>query len=858
MLPFEWLILTMICANCLALAIYQPYSGLDSDFRNTVLEMLEYVFIFVFTIECLLKIVAYGFVMHPGAYLRNAWNILDFVIIVVGNCSTALSWANLPNVDVKALRAFRVLRPLRLVSGVPSLQIVLNSVLQAMVPLFHVALLVLFVIIIYAIMGLELFCGKLSRTCVHPDTGLPLQGGSSSPCGFGRSARHCSINANCSETKYWPGPNHGITNFDNIGFAMLTVFTCVSQEGWTDVMYWVNDAVGNEWPWIYFVSLVVLGSFFVLNLVLGVLSGEFSKEREKARVRGIFKKRREKIRFEEELRSYLDWILQAEDIWDAVGDEATFETVENNDAKYTSGSRLDWLLRRFSRLKCTKLQMLPFYSSKLRRKGRKLIKSQAFYWIVIVLVFLNTFVLTLEHHRQPLWLEEFQGKRGQLCQYLFCYFVRFGNAVENVLSWLLQLFHVVVQSIRLFRRTLFDCGNFSNSGPSDQAARIVRFAFSSTASTVQSDQILGFVEKFGRLVAEFTALNCITAVIILTGEDWNSVMYAGIQSFGGASSIGIVVCVYFIVLFVCGNYILLNVFLAIAVDNLGDNDQSEPETVVPHVNEETLQEQDDEKMMINNDNIEQEEENFEIQLCNGETQPDGTKDETDGNSRKRGASLLAKDDSFGENCRKASLLHIPPYNSLLRIACAKLIRHAYFKNLVLLCILVSSALLAAEDPLSRHSTLNDVLGFFDIFFTSVFTVEIVLKVKKRNRRCHYHFWIGASRRVVLSQCVQFARFARRGGFVGFFWIEKRCNQCGENSSRFARFASTESDQSCQRIETCRTMRDSGGENYWQYSAGDIHAAVHVRHCRRSIVQRDILPLHRFDQNESARLSVNLI
>lgn len=67
--------------------------------------------------------------------------------------------------DVKALRAFRVLRPLRLVSGVPSLQVVLNSILRAMVPLLHIALLVLFVIIIYAIIGLELFSGKMHKTC---------------------------------------------------------------------------------------------------------------------------------------------------------------------------------------------------------------------------------------------------------------------------------------------------------------------------------------------------------------------------------------------------------------------------------------------------------------------------------------------------------------------------------------------------------------------------------------------------------------------------------------------------------------------------------------------------------------------
>lgn len=101
--------------------------------------------------------------------------------------SAALAQFDLSWFDVKALRAFRVLRPLRLVSGVPStaqkariwkilswfrdgflgLQVVLNSIMQAMVPLFHIALLVLFVIIIYAIMGLELFSGKLRFTCLE-------------------------------------------------------------------------------------------------------------------------------------------------------------------------------------------------------------------------------------------------------------------------------------------------------------------------------------------------------------------------------------------------------------------------------------------------------------------------------------------------------------------------------------------------------------------------------------------------------------------------------------------------------------------------------------------------------------------
>uniref|UniRef100_A0AAV2J0Z7 Voltage-dependent L-type calcium channel subunit alpha n=1 Tax=Knipowitschia caucasica TaxID=637954 RepID=A0AAV2J0Z7_KNICA len=287
-------------------------------------ERVEYLFLIIFTVEAFLKVIAYGLLFHPNAYLRNGWNLLDFIIVVVGLFSAILEQATkgdgatpiggkAAGFDVKALRAFRVLRPLRLVSGVPSLQVVLNSIIKAMVPLLHIALLVLFVIIIYAIIGLELFMGKMHKSCVYSLTGLNAEE-KPAPCApDGGYGRHCTRNG--SECKMgWEGPNDGITNFDNFAFAMLTVFQCITMEGWTDVLYWVNDAVGSNGPWLYFVTLIIIGSFFVLNLVLGVLSGEFSKEREKAKARGDFQKLREKQQLEEDLKGYLDWITQAEDI----------------------------------------------------------------------------------------------------------------------------------------------------------------------------------------------------------------------------------------------------------------------------------------------------------------------------------------------------------------------------------------------------------------------------------------------------------------------------------------------------------------------------------------------------------------
>ncbi len=82
----------------------------------------------------------------------------------------------------------------------------------------------------------------------------------------------CNANVSICLEK-WEGPNFGITSFDNIGYAMLTVFQCVTMEGWTQILYWTNDSMGSYFNWVYFVPLIVLGSFFMLNLVLGVLSG---------------------------------------------------------------------------------------------------------------------------------------------------------------------------------------------------------------------------------------------------------------------------------------------------------------------------------------------------------------------------------------------------------------------------------------------------------------------------------------------------------------------------------------------------------------------------------------------------------
>uniref|UniRef100_A0A671KEM4 Voltage-dependent L-type calcium channel subunit alpha n=1 Tax=Sinocyclocheilus anshuiensis TaxID=1608454 RepID=A0A671KEM4_9TELE len=736
--PFDIFILLSIFANCVALAVCIPFPEDDSNSTNHDLETVEYAFLIIFTIETFLKIIAYGLVMHQNSYVRNGWNMMDFVIVVVGLFSVVLelvtkdrdvsgqSGGKPGGFDVKALRAFRVLRPLRLVSGVPSLQVVLNSIIKAMVPLLHIALLVLFVIIIYAIIGLELFIGKMHATCYLNGT-RTLAEEDPAPCSLSGHGRHCPLSSTVCRDG-WHGPNNGITNFDNFLFAMLTVFQCITMEGWTDVLYWMNDAMGSELPWVYFVTLVIFGSFFVLNLVLGVLSGEFSKEREKAKARGDFQKLREKQQLEEDLKGYLDWITQAEDI-DPDNDEEGDQEAKRNRTRWRCWNRF------------------------CRRKCRAVVKSTIFYWLVILLVFLNTLTISSEHYNQPDWLTEVQDVANKVLLALFtckmlvkmyslglqayfvslfnCFdcFVVCGGIVETILVELeimsplgISVFRCV-RLLRIFKVTRHWASlsnlvaSLLNSMKSIASLLLLLFLFIIIFSLLGM-QFFGGKFNFDETVTKRSTFDnfpqaLLTVFQILTGEDWNTVMYDGIMAYGGPSSSGMLVCIYFIILFICGNYILLNVFLAIAVDNLADAESltsAQKEEEKRNKRKKSRQETLESNNALEK-NKEDEEKEPEV--------PSGLRPQ-----RLSELSLREKTPPIPEG----SAIFILSNTNPIRVACHQLINHQIFTNLILIFIMLSSVSLAAKDPICNFSARNIVLGYFDYAFTAIFTVEILLKM----------------------------------------------------------------------------------------------------------------------------------
>uniref|UniRef100_A0A452TGD3 Voltage-dependent P/Q-type calcium channel subunit alpha n=1 Tax=Ursus maritimus TaxID=29073 RepID=A0A452TGD3_URSMA len=612
----EALVATII-ANCIVLALEQHLPDDDKTPMSERLDDTEPYFIGIFCFEAGIKIIALGFAFHKGSYLRNGWNVMDFVVVLTGILATVGT-----EFDLRTLRAVRVLRPLKLVSGIPSLQVVLKSIMKAMIPLLQIGLLLFFAILIFAIIGLEFYMGKFHTTCFEEGTD-DIQGESPAPCGTEEPARTCPNGTKCQP--YWEGPNNGITQFDNILFAVLTVFQCITMEGWTDLLYNSNDASGNTWNWLYFIPLIIIGSFFMLNLVLGVLSGEFAKERERVENRRAFLKLRRQQQIERELNGYMEWISKAEEVILAE-DETDGEQRHPFDALRRATikkSKTDLLNPEeaedqladiasvgspFARasIKSAKLENSTFFHKKERRMRfyiRRMVKTQAFYWTVLSLVALNTLCVAIVHYNQPEWLSDFLYYAEFIFLGLFMsemfikmyglgtrpYFHSSFNCFDCgvIIGSIFEVIWAVIKPgtsfgisvlralrlLRIFKVTKYWASlrnlvvSLLNSMKSIISLLFLLFLFI-VVFALLGMQLFGGQFNFdeGTPPTNFDTFPAaiMTVFQILTGEDWNEVMYDGIKSQGGVQG-GMVFSIYFI-----RSYTLLNVFLAIAVDNLAN------------------------------------------------------------------------------------------------------------------------------------------------------------------------------------------------------------------------------------------------------------------------------------------------
>ncbi|KRY49213.1 Voltage-dependent calcium channel type A subunit alpha-1 [Trichinella britovi] len=627
--PFEYFILMTIIANCIVLALDQHLPHNDKMPLSLKLEATEPYFMGIFTIECLLKIIAFGFVMHKGSYLRSGWNILDFIVVMSGVISMLPFTTS--GVDLRTLRAVRVLRPLKLVSGIPSLQVVLKSILCAMAPLLQI--------------GIPVAIGNKPFPCTNKST---------------TGAYHCPEGTTCKEQ--WIGPNYGITSFDNIAFAMLTVFQCITMEGWTNVMYYTNDSQGDTFNWLYFIPLIILGSFFMLNLVLGVLSGEFAKERERVENRREFLKLRRQQHIERELNGYLEWICKAEEV--ILNEERTTE----EERKAIMEARHLAVSKQLKHL----VQQSTETEDDLEEEDLDVEFNYAewtFLGIFLFEMLFKMFGLGIGTYFQSSFnIFDFVVITGSLFEVIWEELKggSFGISVLRALR-LLRIFKVTKYWTSLRNLVV----SLMNSMRSIISLLFLLFLFILIFALLGM-QLFGGEFNFpeGRPSTHFDTfpVALITVFQILTGEDWNEVMYLAIES---------------------QNDTLLNVFLAIAVDNLANAQEL---TAAEEAHEQEVQSTYS-SADIKNDECEYE----------------------------KGPKMI-------ENLSQNGQAKLTDACDAFRIFVHKIVCTKYFEMAIMVVICLSSISLAAEDPVDESNPRNKYLNYLDYAFTAVFTIEMILKV----------------------------------------------------------------------------------------------------------------------------------
>jgi hypothetical protein len=129
----------VIIVNCFFLAMDKEVESLSEYADN-----IDFFFLIIYTIEMMLKIIAMGFFMRAHSYLRDTWNILDFVVVILGWVSLQLAEQN-----ISAIRVIRILRPLRTINSMPGMSSLVSTILNSLPIMFDIMVLFCFMLIMF-------------------------------------------------------------------------------------------------------------------------------------------------------------------------------------------------------------------------------------------------------------------------------------------------------------------------------------------------------------------------------------------------------------------------------------------------------------------------------------------------------------------------------------------------------------------------------------------------------------------------------------------------------------------------------------------------------------------------------------
>ncbi|NWJ09532.1 SCN5A protein, partial [Crypturellus undulatus] len=266
---FTWFIICTILTNCVFMAQTESSKASQSPWSKLT-------FTGIYTFESLIKILARGFCLNEFTFLRDPWNWLDFSVIVMAYVGAFSTWGS-----VSVLRTFRVLRALKTISVVPGLKIIVGALIQSVKKLADVMILTVFCLSVFALIGLQLFKGNLRQKCIRNYTKIneTVYADNRTWDSFEMfindtevsiaTCRTCPSGFTCQ--KVGSNPDYGFTSFDTFGWAFLSLFRLMTQDCWERLYQQTLRASGKVYM-LFFMLVIFLGSFYLVNLILAVVT----------------------------------------------------------------------------------------------------------------------------------------------------------------------------------------------------------------------------------------------------------------------------------------------------------------------------------------------------------------------------------------------------------------------------------------------------------------------------------------------------------------------------------------------------------------------------------------------------------
>ncbi|XP_029140872.1 sodium channel protein type 8 subunit alpha isoform X6 [Protobothrops mucrosquamatus] len=361
---FSMIIMCTILTNCVFMTFSNP-----PEWSKQV----EYTFTGIYTFESLVKIIARGFCIDSFTFLRDAWNWLDFSVIMMAYVTEFVDLGN-----VSALRTFRVLRALKTISVIPGLKTIVGALIQSVKKLSDVMILTVFCLSVFALIGLQLFMGNLRNKCVIWPIDLNetyLENGTKGfnweeysnnmsnfytipgfldplLCGNSSDAGQCPEGYTCM--KAGRNPNYGYTSFDTFSWAFLALFRLMTQDFWENLYQLTLRAAGKTYM-IFFVLVIFVGSFYLVNLILAVVAMAYEEQNQATL--------EEAERKEAEFKAMLEQLKKQQEDAQAAAMATSAGTVSEDGVEEDGGGRMSHTSSEFSKLSSK--------SAKERRNRRK-------------------------------------------------------------------------------------------------------------------------------------------------------------------------------------------------------------------------------------------------------------------------------------------------------------------------------------------------------------------------------------------------------------------------------------------------------------------------------------------------------